>query len=93
MGQGSQEWGKENLWKTAFKKFEVIWSAYANGAYVRTVVFFFYVCNFCYYDYHINWIHWFTTFKKVIYSQTEEKVWTLSILIINSRGKDFLKNQ
>ena len=23
MGQGIQEWVKENLWKTAFKKFEV----------------------------------------------------------------------
>ena len=27
MGQGSQEWTKQNLWKTAFKKSEVIWSA------------------------------------------------------------------
>ena len=27
MGQGIQEWTKEKLWKTAFKKFEVIWSA------------------------------------------------------------------
>ena len=27
MGQGIQEWTKQNLWKTAFKKFEVIWSA------------------------------------------------------------------
>ena len=26
MGQSVQEWTKENLWKTAFKKFEVIWS-------------------------------------------------------------------
>ena len=29
MGQGIQEWTKTNLWKTAFKKFEVIWSAEA----------------------------------------------------------------
>ena len=27
MGQSIQEWTKWNLWKTAFKKFEVIWSA------------------------------------------------------------------
>ena len=27
MGQSIQEWTKYNLWKTAFKKFEVIWSA------------------------------------------------------------------
>ena len=27
MGQGIQEWTKKNLLKTAFKKFEVIWSA------------------------------------------------------------------
>ena len=27
MGQGIQEWTKQNLWKTFFKKFEVIWSA------------------------------------------------------------------
>ena len=27
LGQVIQEWTKENLWKTAFKKFEVIWSA------------------------------------------------------------------
>ena len=27
MGQIIQEWTKKKLWKTAFKKFEVIWSA------------------------------------------------------------------
>ena len=27
MGQSIQEWAKSNLWKTAFKKFEGIWSA------------------------------------------------------------------
>ena len=27
MGQSIQEWTKKNLWKTAFKKFERIWSA------------------------------------------------------------------
>ena len=27
MGQITQEWTKEKLWKTAFKKFQVIWSA------------------------------------------------------------------
>ena len=27
VGQNIQEWTKQNLWKTAFKKFEVIWSA------------------------------------------------------------------
>ena len=26
VGQGIQEWTKKNLWKTAFKKFEGIWS-------------------------------------------------------------------
>ena len=26
----SQEWTKQNLWKTAFKKFELIWSAWAE---------------------------------------------------------------
>ena len=26
-GQGIQEWTKQNWWKTAFKKFGVIWSA------------------------------------------------------------------
>ena len=26
-GQSIQEWTKKNLWKTAFKKFDVIWSA------------------------------------------------------------------
>ena len=31
MGQSIQEWTKKNLWKTAFKKFEKIWSA----SYVR----------------------------------------------------------
>ena len=27
MSQGIQEWTKQNLWKTAFKKCEVTWSA------------------------------------------------------------------
>ena len=27
MEQSIQEWNKQNLWKTAFKKFEVGWSA------------------------------------------------------------------
>ena len=27
LGQGIQEWTKKNLWKTASKKLEVIWSA------------------------------------------------------------------
>ena len=27
MGQSIQEWTKQNLWKTAFKMFEGIWSA------------------------------------------------------------------
>ena len=27
MGQNIQEWNKQNLWNTAFKKFEVMWSA------------------------------------------------------------------
>ena len=27
MGQSIQEWTKQNLWKTAFKKFEGVWSA------------------------------------------------------------------
>ena len=27
MGHGIQEWTKKNLWKAAFKNFEVIWSA------------------------------------------------------------------
>ena len=27
MGQSIQEWTRWNLWKTAFKKFEVMWSA------------------------------------------------------------------
>ena len=31
MGQSIQEWTKYNLRKTAFKKFEVIWSASANA--------------------------------------------------------------
>ena len=26
-GQSIQEWIKQNLWKTVFKKYEVIWSA------------------------------------------------------------------
>ena len=30
MGQSIQEWTKYNLWKTAFKKFEGIWSAVRN---------------------------------------------------------------
>ena len=30
MGQGIQEWTKQNLWKTAFEKFEVMWSAEAD---------------------------------------------------------------
>ena len=30
MVQGIQEWAKKNLWKTAFKNFEVIWSALAD---------------------------------------------------------------
>ena len=30
MGQSIQEWTKWNLWKTAFKKFKVIWSAQAD---------------------------------------------------------------
>ena len=29
MEQSIQEWTKKNLWKTAFKKFEVTWSAKA----------------------------------------------------------------
>ena len=31
LDQGIQEWTKQNLWKAAFKKFEVIWSAYARN--------------------------------------------------------------
>ena len=27
LGQSIQEWTKRNLWKTAFKKFEMIWFA------------------------------------------------------------------
>ena len=27
MGQGIKEWAKKNLWETALKKFEGIWSA------------------------------------------------------------------
>ena len=27
LGQSIQEWAKWNLWKTAFKKFEMVWSA------------------------------------------------------------------
>ena len=27
MGQSIQEWTEQNLWKTAFKKFEEVWSA------------------------------------------------------------------
>ena len=30
MGQSIQEWTEKNLWKTVFKKFEVIWSASAD---------------------------------------------------------------
>ena len=30
MGQGVQEWSKYNLLNTAFKKFEVMWSALAD---------------------------------------------------------------
>ena len=30
MGQSIQEWTKYNLWKTAFKKFEEVWSALAD---------------------------------------------------------------
>ena len=30
LGQGIHEWTKQNLWKTAFKIFEVIWSALAD---------------------------------------------------------------
>ena len=30
MGQSIQEWTKENLWKTAFKKLERVWSALAR---------------------------------------------------------------
>ena len=29
-GPSILEWTKKNLWKTVFKKFEVIWSAQAN---------------------------------------------------------------
>ena len=29
LGQIIQEWAKKNLWKTAFKKFEKVWSAQA----------------------------------------------------------------
>ena len=28
LGQSIQEWTKENLWQTAFKKFEGVWSAW-----------------------------------------------------------------
>ena len=31
MGQSIQEWTKQYLWKTAFKKFEAIWSAQAGN--------------------------------------------------------------
>ena len=30
IGQGIQEWTEQNLWKIAFKMFEVIWSAYEH---------------------------------------------------------------
>ena len=39
MGQGIQGWTKYNLWKTAFKKFEVIWSAETYGDMVSFLVF------------------------------------------------------
>ena len=35
MGQSIQELTKWNLWKTASKKFEVIWSAYADFKFFR----------------------------------------------------------
>ena len=41
MGQGIQEWTKKNLWKTAFKKFEVIWSAF-NSNFLKVVFHNFY---------------------------------------------------
>ena len=30
MGQSIQEWTKSNLWKTAFRKFEGVWSVSTN---------------------------------------------------------------
>ena len=30
LGQGLQKWTKQNLWKTAFKKLEMRWSALAD---------------------------------------------------------------
>ena len=42
LGQSIQEWTKENLWKTAFKKFEYICSAIPSG-FLKTVVHKFYL--------------------------------------------------
>ena len=37
MGQSIQEWTKLSLWKTAFKKSEVIWSAYGLFPFMNTL--------------------------------------------------------
>ena len=37
MGQGIQEWTKQNLWKTAFKKFEGISSDHINSNFLKAI--------------------------------------------------------
>ena len=49
MDQGIQEWNKYNLWKTTFKKFEMIWSALADhitSNFLKTVSHKFYLSIF-----------------------------------------------
>ena len=40
MGQSIQEWTKQDLWKTVFKKFEGMWSASAEPVVRKLLAFF-----------------------------------------------------
>ena len=49
MRQSIQQWTKQNLWKTSFKKFEVIWSAgtdHITSEFLKAVFRKFYIIKY-----------------------------------------------
>ena len=46
MGQSIQKWAKENLWKTAFKKFEGVWADHTPSKNLNVVLRKFYLVHY-----------------------------------------------
>ena len=46
MGQSIQKWAKENLWKTAFKKFEGVWADHTPSKNLNVVFHKFYLVHY-----------------------------------------------